>query len=450
MSSKRQPETVLPERYQVLRHLADGGMASVWCAWDSLLHRKVAIKVLSGAYLEDPWAVRRFSQEARAGARLSSHANIVTIYDVGGGTGSPTPPFIVMEHLIGGTVADALRLQSVSAERALVWIRQAAAGLDYAHRHGVVHGDIKPANLLLDGEHMVHVSDFGLARLLSDEDGSTPERFGTAAYLSPEQASGVPPTQASDRYALGVVAFELLTGQRPFAAEPTASLIRQHREGAVPAASSRNPELPRALDAVFARALAKQEDERWPSAMECASAIERALAKRHVTRWPSRPKPGRAVKRRQVATVAAAALAASLAGVGLGLAQGGAPTPVNRVQHRPNLAARPTQKAHGLAVERRGTHLNRRRGQQAHATGQATRPTIPIYEGPVHPTRHATSRPTAHPPSKKAPERPAPSRAPRPPATHPHPGRGAAPGAGPAVIARALPPSTSTASTEPV
>ncbi len=449
MSSKCQPETVLPERYQVLRHLADGGMASVWCAWDSLLHRKVAIKVLSGAYLEDPWAVSLFSQEARAGARLSSHANIVTIYDVGvgGDSGARPSPFIVMEYLIGGTVGDAIRLESVSAEQAVTWIRQAAAGIDYAHRHGVVHGDIKPANLLLDGEHTAHVSDFGLARILSDEGGRAPERFGTAAYLSPEQASGAPPSPASDRYALGVVAFELLTGQRPFAAEQTAAVIRHHLQSAVPAASSRKAQLPGALDAVFTRALAKREDERWPSAMACAAAIEQALTKRRLVKWPARPLPRRPVKRRRAAAVAALALAASLAGVGVGL--NGGPAPVNRVQHHANLTARSTQKAHGQAVEHRRGHRDQRQAQRLHATRATTQPTIPIYEGPVHPNRHATSRPAPRPPSRKAPERPAPPHAPRPPNTHRHAGKHAAPGAGPAMVAQALPPSPNRASTSP-
>jgi len=263
-------------RYELLGTLGRGGFATVYRARDTALGREVALKALSRDLSEDPETRQRFLAEAQAIAGLR-HSHIVTIYDVGvgGGAGSASLPFIVMEHLIGGTVGDAIRLESVTAERALVWIRQAAAGLDYAHRHGVVHGDIKPANLLLDGEHAVHVSDFGLARILNDEDKSTLERFGTAAYLSPEQAAGAPPTQASDRYALGVVAFELLTGQRPFAAEPSAVVIRHHRESAIPAASGRNPELPRALDAVFVRALAKQADERWLSAMECATAIER-------------------------------------------------------------------------------------------------------------------------------------------------------------------------------
>jgi hypothetical protein len=414
LSQQRQPQIVLPERYQVLRHLADGGMASVWCAWDSLLHRKVAIKVMSGPYLEDLSAQRRFSREARAGARLSSHPHIVTIYDVGVGES----PFIVMEHLIGGTVGDALRLGRVPAERAPVWIRQAAAGLDYAHRHGVIHCDVKPGNLLLDGEHVVHVSDFGLALILSEEEASAPERFGTAAYLSPEQAAGAPATPASDRYALGVVAFELLTGQRPFAAEAASAVIRHHRETAAPAASSRNPKLPRALDEVFARALAKQESERWPTAMEFAGAIERALVERRVARWRRRPVSRRPVKRRRAAAIASAALAVSLAGIGIGIGEGAGPAPVARSQHRAKVAARAPQTRQASTAQHR--HGHRDRGQ-AHAPKSVPQLLIPIYEGTIHPPRHARPRPAARRHPRSLPRRPAPPRAPPPPASHRHP-----------------------------
>src|SRR5437588_4195215 len=144
------PDLELPDRYEVVRWVADGGMASVWCATDLVLGRRVAIKVLARRFADNSRAVMRFKREARAAARLSGHPNVVGIYDVGEtlptADDAPGRPLIVMEYLAGGTVADALRAGSVRRERALSWIKQAAAALDFAHAHGVVHRDIKPGN----------------------------------------------------------------------------------------------------------------------------------------------------------------------------------------------------------------------------------------------------------------------------------------------------------------
>ena len=148
---------------------------------------------------------------------------MVTIYDIGQAIDRDAPlgrPFIVMEYLTGGTVADALRVGEVTHEQAVEWVRQAAAALDYAHSRGVIHRDIKPVNLLLDGERTLHVADFGIAQLASEETFSgSGQMLGTAAYIAPEQVLGRPATEASDRYALAVAAFELLAGRRPFGAE---------------------------------------------------------------------------------------------------------------------------------------------------------------------------------------------------------------------------------------
>jgi eukaryotic-like serine/threonine-protein kinase len=273
----------LPERYVLVRHIADGGMASVWCAEDVVLGRRVAIKLLAERFAHDEGAARRFAREARTAASLSGHRNVVTIYDVGETVGSdhnqPAQAFIVMEYLAGGTVADALRLGVVARAESVRWLQEIAAALDYAHGRGVLHRDIKPANLLLDAERVVHVTDFGIAQLAT-EDTLTLEGqvLGTAAYLAPERASGRATTEASDRYSLAVAAFELLTGERPFSAQRFAAQARQHIDAATPAASDRNPELPPALDAVLARGMAKQPDERWPSSGAFADAVQAALA----------------------------------------------------------------------------------------------------------------------------------------------------------------------------
>src|SRR4051794_7755052 len=202
----------LPDRYRVVRHLANGGMASVWEAHDELLDRDVAVKVLASHLGEDDRARRRFQREARAAAGLSSHPNVVTIYDVGEHSGRV---FMVMEIMRGGTLGDRLKSrEDVTHAQALRWLHEAAAALDTAHEAGVVHRDIKPGNLLLDSHERLAVADFGIARVAwEDQLTATGQVLGTAAYLSPEQALGDAATAASDRYALAVVAYELLTGR---------------------------------------------------------------------------------------------------------------------------------------------------------------------------------------------------------------------------------------------
>jgi tetratricopeptide (TPR) repeat protein len=271
----------LPERYEPLRHIATGGMASVWCARDRALGRNVAIKLLAERFAYDDGAMERFMREARAAARLSGHPNVVMIYDVGetdAVDAEPSRAFIVMEYLAGGTVADALRVDSVRRVHAVKWVHEAASALDYAHSRGVLHRDIKPANLLLDRDRVLHVADFGIARLgTEDTMTATGQVLGTASYLAPERALGQPATDASDRYSLAVAAYELLVGERPFSATHFAVQARQHVEAEPPAASERNRALPPAVDAVLARGMAKRPERRWPSAQDFAQALEAAL-----------------------------------------------------------------------------------------------------------------------------------------------------------------------------
>src|SRR3954447_8525562 len=257
----------LPDRYRVVRHLANGGMASVWEAHDELLDRDVAVKILAPHLGEDERARKRFRRGARAAAGLSSHPNVVTIYDVGE---HRDRVFMVMEIMRGGSVADRLRRgEGVPHATAVRWLREAGAALDTAHDAGVVHRDIKPANLLLDEHDRLGVADFGIARLAwEDQLTLTGQVLGTAAYLSPEQAMGEPATAASDRYALAIVAYELLTGTRPFEADHFAAQARAQVEDPVPPASARAAGLSRAVDAVLERGLAKAPGDRWPSSTE--------------------------------------------------------------------------------------------------------------------------------------------------------------------------------------
>ena len=276
----------LPERYRVTRHIASGGMASVWEVEDLLLGRIVAVKVLGAHYAADPRARARFQREARTAARVSDHPNIATIYDIGE---HANDAFIVMEHFAGGTVADRLRAARERGERvplttALRWLHEAAAGLDVAHAAGIVHRDVKPGNLLLDAQNRLAVCDFGIARLVDDTNMTqTGQVLGTVAYLSPEQALGRPATAASDRYALAVVAYELLTGERPFDGGPPTKQLRQHAETPPPRASQTAPELPSAVDHVLLRGLAKDPNERPRTASTLVDDLERALTAREQT-----------------------------------------------------------------------------------------------------------------------------------------------------------------------
>jgi eukaryotic-like serine/threonine-protein kinase len=284
----------LPERYRVKRHIASGGMASVWCAEDLVLSRNVAVKVLAERFAHDPVAVLRFKREARAAARVSNHPHVVTVYDVGelaaGGGPDATREsggaFIVMEFLAGGTVADAIRHDAVRRHEAMRWLAEAASALDHAHGRGIVHRDIKPANFLLDRARTLHVADFGIAHLSTEETITTSDQlFGTAAYLSPEQALGQEATGASDRYALAVAAFELLTGERPFSALHFSAQARQHIEEPPPAASEIDRSLPPAVDDVLFMGLAKDPAARPQSAGALVEALEDALQ----GNWPEDP-----------------------------------------------------------------------------------------------------------------------------------------------------------------
>jgi serine/threonine protein kinase/uncharacterized membrane protein YeaQ/YmgE (transglycosylase-associated protein family) len=268
---------LLPPRYERPRLIAAGGMGSVYVAHDRELRRNVAVKLLSERFESDAEARRRFLREALAAARVSGHPHIVTIFDVGEWGGRP---FIVMEYLPNGSVGDRIRGGPVGAPQALVWLGQAADALDAAHQQGVVHRDVKPTNMLLDERGAVQLADFGIARLVDDavEDVTAPGSIlGTAGYLPPEQARGDTATAASDRYALAIVAYELLTGHRPFEQASAMAEALAHVHAPIPPASERNRALPRGLDDVFARALAKDPRHRYETCTEFVQTLRTAL-----------------------------------------------------------------------------------------------------------------------------------------------------------------------------
>jgi eukaryotic-like serine/threonine-protein kinase len=267
---------LLPDRYTGARPIGRGGMGEIYRVTDTVLGRAVAVKVLAERYARDEAVRERFTREALAAARLSGNPSIVTIFDVGEWRDRP---FIVMEYLSGGSLEEKVRDEGPPAPRqALDWLEQAAAALDAAHREGVVHRDVKPANLLLDRRGDVHVADFGIASAAGlDSLTQTGTVLGTAAYLSPEQAQGKRATPASDLYGLGVVAFELLTGRRPFAGDSMAAEAAAHVTGEVPPVAEIDPSLPPQLDEVFARALAKDPAARYGSCAELVAALRAAF-----------------------------------------------------------------------------------------------------------------------------------------------------------------------------
>ena len=267
----------LPDRYREAKRIGHGGMGDIYRAHDEALGRDVAIKALAQRYAHDVEVGKRFRREARAAARLSGSPHVVTIYDVGEYDGRP---FIVMEFLAGGSLEELVRREGRQpAGRVLTWLDEAADALDEAHRREVVHRDVKPANLLLDREGVVRVADFGIASAAGTQSLTmTGTVLGTAGYLSPEQAQGERATAASDRYALAVVAFELLSGSRPFASDSTTAEAAAHVHAPVPSACERAPELPCELDRVFERGLAKSPDARFGSCAELVSALRAAFA----------------------------------------------------------------------------------------------------------------------------------------------------------------------------
>jgi len=264
---------VFTGRYQIVRHLARGGMAEVYLARDLLLDRPVAVKVLFPEFASDRSFVERFRREARAAANLN-HPNIVSIYDWGEENGTY---FIVMEYVDGLTLRDVIRRQGpLMAVRAAEIGADIAAGLHFAHVHGVVHRDVKPGNVIITTTQ-VKVTDFGIARAGDPAESLTQAGavMGTATYFSPEQAQGHVVDLRSDVYSLGVVLYEMVATRPPFTGDNPVSIAYQHvREEPLPA-SRHNPDVPPAFDAIIAKAMAKNRTDRYASAEELRADLVR-------------------------------------------------------------------------------------------------------------------------------------------------------------------------------
>lgn len=259
----------LGDRYELLEPIAVGGMGEVWRAVDQVLGRDVAVKVLKPEYTSDPGFLDRFRAEARHTAALS-HPNIAGVYDYGETTeGGRESAYLVMELVPGEPLSDELARQGrMPADRAMDLLGQAALGLAAAHAAGVVHRDVKPGNLLVTPDDTVKITDFGIARAVDDAPLTrTGTVMGTAHYLSPEQVGGHPATARSDVYALGVVAFECLSGHRPFDGATPSDVARQHLQDDPPALPT---SVPSGVRALVARCLEKDPDDRPQDAAEVA------------------------------------------------------------------------------------------------------------------------------------------------------------------------------------
>jgi serine/threonine-protein kinase len=253
---------LLPARFEAVRLLGRGGMGVVFLAWDRLLSRHVAIKILAPELAADPVGHERFAREAALAGRLGAHPHIVTAYEAGEWE---QRPYVVFEYLPNGSLAEQLPENGAPAQpKAVRWLAQAAHALDHAHAAKVVHRDLKPSNLLLDADENVCIADFGVSRLAGETTLTAQgDLVGTEGYFAPEQIAGRGATAASDRFALGVVAHQLLTGSSP----------RADRS-----------ELAKPVAAVFDRALAEEPGERYPTATAFVDSLGAALVA------PTRPR----------------------------------------------------------------------------------------------------------------------------------------------------------------
>ncbi len=273
MSDVFQPEQVLSGRYRVLRKIGGGGMADVYLCEDLSLGRRVALKVLLQRFLDDPNFVERFRREAKAAAGLNQ-ANLVSIFDWGEVDGTY---FIVMEYVEGETLKDLVRRQGrLGGSEAVRISLQLLAALEFAHRTGIVHRDIKPQNVMLDRDGNVKVMDFGIARAADSGMTEAGSILGTAQYLAPEQARGQRVDERSDLYSVGIVLYEMLTGTVPFKGDSAVTVALKHVNEMAPEPAQLVPGMPYALNQIVLKAIAKDPGQRYQTAEQFARDLRSA------------------------------------------------------------------------------------------------------------------------------------------------------------------------------
>lgn len=267
---------ILGNRYQLLQTIGTGGMAVVYLGRDTMLERPVAIKILREDYSKNEAFRERFRLEAKAAANLS-HPNIVTVHDFGFDSDRL---YLVMEYLPGTDLKTILRERTrLPIQEAVNIIVQAAAGIGYAHRAGLIHCDVKPHNILVTPDQRIKVTDFGIARAMASihPEERSDVVWGSPLYFSPEQAAGEPPSPASDVYSLGIVLYEMVTGRLPFQSNDPVELARMHREVLPPHPRRFNPEIPPTLEQIILKVLSKEPAARYRTADQFARVLSTFL-----------------------------------------------------------------------------------------------------------------------------------------------------------------------------
>jgi len=272
-------------QYQIISLLGKGGMASVYRARQVSVDRDVAVKVIRPELAEATDFIKRFEREAKTVASLS-HLHILKIFDYGE---HGDVVYLVMELLTGGSLAEHIHGGPLPDGETVRLLDQIASALDYAHQKGIIHRDLKPQNVLLDDAGNAFLTDFGLAKILGESSALTQSgvAMGTPAYMAPEQWQGKPLDASADNYALGVIIYEMMTGNLPFQGDTPYSMMHMHISEAPPPIRLRRPELPTEVEQVLAKALAKTPDERYRSATTLASDLKAALGSRTVISDPT-------------------------------------------------------------------------------------------------------------------------------------------------------------------
>lgn len=278
------------DRYQIIRTIGEGGMANVYLAYDTILDRNVAVKILRGDLANDEKFVRRFQREAIAASSLT-HPNIVEMYDVGEDDGKY---FIVMEYVEGVTLKSLIKRRgSLTLTEVIDIMLQLTSGIACAHESFIIHRDIKPQNVLILDDGRVKITDFGIAMALnSNELTQTNSVMGSVHYLPPEQANGTGSTIKSDIYSLGILMFELLTGKLPFKGENAVEIAIKHMKEPIPSVKEFNPEIPQSVENIILKASAKNPKNRYDNVMEMYNDLKTCLdenrkdEKRHVYSYP--------------------------------------------------------------------------------------------------------------------------------------------------------------------
>lgn len=278
---------LLNERYRIKSRIGGGGMANVYLGYDIILKRDVAIKVLRPEFANDPEFIERFDREALAATSLA-HPNIVSIYDVGE---EGDIFYIVMEYVDGETLKDYVKKHGkLSVEETIDIMEQLTSAIQHAHENGLIHRDIKPQNILIDRSGKIKVTDFGIAVALSATAlTQTNSVLGSVHYLSPEQARGGKATKLSDIYSLGIVFYELVTGELPFTGQSPVSIALKHLQDETPSVRKLNPAIPQSVENIILKATAKNPFHRFRSVSEMQDAILVALDPEHLNEPVYRP-----------------------------------------------------------------------------------------------------------------------------------------------------------------